>query len=147
MMATLQGTYFQTCYDSGLEKLKRFIDTDSLRYAQETSRFFCLSGDDKETACIDGRVLDTLLLAMEESRAVEIVRWEKGTHAEMKCTFYPYGILYHRGWLGAFGKLPSQNGIDLYDVRLLRSIRLKNEKYVRPETCEIPIPRQDNADS
>jgi hypothetical protein len=130
----LAGTPFWDGHQKIIQKVKAAIGPHAISYCEKLNTMFRVSGFGISDYTQRGRLIDTLIVAMEERRRV-LVAYQSARASEPKeRELGPQGFIWHNGSLYLIAWATETQEIRNYKVDRIQSVTLgSNLKYVIPE--------------
>ena len=82
-------------------------------------------------------LIDSLMQAMEDSRAVSMTYQSLQATEPVTYTVWPYGLAYHRGSLYLVGRTRRHDDICHWKVDRIEAVELKDQRFQRPEDFDL----------
>ena len=82
-------------------------------------------------------LIDSLMQAIEDSRAVSMTYQSLQATEPVTYTVWPYGLAYHRGSLYLVGRTPRHEEICHWKVDRIEAVELKDQRFQRPEDFDL----------
>lgn len=134
----LAGTPFWEGHQKVLRKVKGSLGEHAVRYCEKLNSMFRVSGFGTSDYTSRGRIIDTLIQAMEEKRRVLVLYRSAQAIEASERELGPQGLIWHNGSLYLIAWSAQTQEIRNYKVDRIEDVTLGSDlKYVIPEDFDL----------
>ncbi len=133
----LAGTLFWEAAQSCMRKIQAGLGDGVLKYLEKMAPRFHATTTGVSDYTAKSEILDTLMIAIEDHRAVFITYQSARATEPVTYDIYPYGVTYHRGSLYAIGYAPRREEVRRWKLDRIEQASLAEVKFQRPEDFDL----------
>jgi len=137
LLEPLMGTIFWQAAREAFRKIQAVLEPVPRDYLDKFATMFCQTMVGTHDYSKKADLIDSLMQAIEDSRAVSMTYQALQETEPVTYTVLPYGLAYHRGSLHLVGRTRRHEDICHWKVDRIEAVELKDQRFQRPEDFDL----------
>jgi proteasome accessory factor B len=137
LLEPLMGTIFWQAAREAFRKIQAVLEPVPRAYLDKFATMFCQTMIGTHDYSKKSDLIDSLMQAIEDSRAVSMSYQALQATEPVTYTVWPYGLAYHRGSLYLVGRTRRHDDVCHWKVDRIEAVELKDQRFQRPEDFDL----------
>ena len=137
LLEPLMGTVFWQAARDAFRKIHAYLEPMPRAHLDKFAAMFGQTMIGTHDYSKKADLIDSLMEAIEESRAVSMTYRSLHATEPVTYTVWAYGLIYHRGSLYVIGRPRRHEEICHWKVDRIEAVELKDERFQRPEDFDL----------
>jgi predicted DNA-binding transcriptional regulator YafY len=137
LLDPLVGTIFWQAAWEAFRKIQAVLEPVPREYLDKFAKMFCQTTIGMHDYTTKSDLIDSLMQAIEDSRAVALTYKALQATEPVTYTVHPLGLAYHRGSLYLVGRTRRHEDICHWKVDRIDAVKLKDQRFERPDDFDL----------
>lgn len=129
LLDPLAGTHFWKSAQTAFDKIQSMLGEAALSQLDKVSRSFFQTIPGHPDYSDKGDLIDRLMLAIDEHRITFVAYQSERATEPVSLEMYPYGVVYHKGWLYLVAYSRDHEGIRHFKIDRVSDVDIQNLQF------------------